>query len=269
MKSKKMKDITNEDHKDNSNLYGIIIVARLSSSRLPQKNIMPLVGKPMIEHLIDRVGQSKKSPKIIIATSDEKSDDQLEELANKKGILCYRGSLNNVMQRIVSAAQKFNVKNIIEILGDNPLVHGNLIDDVIDVFERERCDYAATATKEYDQIPKSVAKFSVGVRVQIYPTRIGEKFHNFPEYINNEEKHPCSFIFDNSDKFSVHFLEADNKWKFLNKPDLNFAVNYPKNFKFVKNIFEALYTQNPYFSISDMFRYLETNQELYELLGPE
>lgn len=264
-----MTDIEREEFRDDHNLYGAIIVARLSSSRLPKKNIMPIVDKPMIEHLIERVGQSKRSLKIIIATSDEKSDDPLQELANKNGIYCYRGSLNNIMQRIVGAANEFNIKNIIEILGDNPLVHGNLIDDVINIFEREKCDYAATATKEYDLLDESIKKFSVGVRVQIYRTKIGQKFNDFPEYINNEAKHPCSFIFDNPEKFSVKFLEAKDDWQFLNKPDLNFAVNYPKNFQFVKSIFETLYPKNQFFCLDEMFKYLETNQQLFQLLGPE
>lgn len=264
-----MTDIEKKNYRADPNLYGAIIVARLSSSRLPQKNILPIVGKPMIEHLIDRVKRSKRPLKIIIATSNEVSDDPLQELAGKYGIHCHRGSLNNVMERIVGAANEFNVKNIIEILGDNPLVHGDLIDNVIDLFERDQCDYAATATKEYDQLEESVKKFSVGVRVQLYPVKIGQKYIDFPKYIHNEEKHPCAFIFDNPKQFSLRFLEAKGDWEFLNKPDLNFAVNYPKNFQFVIAIFEALYPQNLHFTLSDMFKFLAENQQLQELLGPE
>ena len=100
-----------------------LLIARLSSTRLPGKNILPVAGKPMIQHLAERVSKSKLISNVIIATSTLPSDDPLEELANQIGVDCYRGSLDNVMERISGAAKKYNCDTIVEILGDNPLVH--------------------------------------------------------------------------------------------------------------------------------------------------
>ena len=110
---------------------GAFLIARLSSTRLPNKNVLPIVGKPMIELLVERVKASNFVSKVIIATSDLVSDDPLEELSQRLGVDCYRGSLNNVMERITKAAEFYDCDTIVEILGDNPLVHSNLIDDVI------------------------------------------------------------------------------------------------------------------------------------------
>ena len=76
------------------------IIARLSSSRLPEKNLMPILGKPMIEHLIHRVRKSKLIDEVCIVTSNLRSDDKLEEFAKVNNIPCYRGSLDNIMERI-------------------------------------------------------------------------------------------------------------------------------------------------------------------------
>ena len=247
---------------------GAFLIARLSSSRLPNKNILPVVGKPLIELLSERVKSSKLISKVIIATSDLESDDPLEELANKIGLLCYRGSLNNVMERITKAAEKFECDTIVEILGDNPLVHSELIDNVIDVYLSKQADYAATLTKEYDVSHSHRKLFSVGLRVQVYSLKVAQRYINFPEYLSNG-RHPSAFIFDNPQTFSVKFLEAVDKWSFMNKPDLNFAVNYNKNLELVKKIFEENYTRERNFPLNWVYKQLESNKDLLRLLGGE
>ena len=129
--------------------YGALIIARLSSSRLPKKNIIKILDKPMIEHLYDRVSRSKNLSKIIICTSTHPTDDDLEKLCIKNNWDIYRGSLEDIMERQVKAAEKFNIKNIVEILGDNPLVHSEIIDDVIDIHANNKVDYVGNITKEY------------------------------------------------------------------------------------------------------------------------
>ena len=116
-------------------MYDAFIIARLNSSRLVRKNVLPILELPMIIHLANRVKNSKKVNRVIITTSKESTDDEIEEVAKEYGIDCYRGPLNNLMQRISDAAEYFESQNIIEILGDNPLVHSSLIDDVVNLFE--------------------------------------------------------------------------------------------------------------------------------------
>ena len=212
---------------------GAFLIARLSSTRLPNKNVLPIIGKPMIELLIERVRASDSVSRVVIATSDQVSDDPLEEVSQKLGVDCFRGSLNNVMERITKAAEFFDCDTIVEILGDNPLVHSTLIDDVISLYKSSKADYAATLTKEYDEKLHTRSLFSVGLRVQVYSLQTARKYIYFPEYLTNG-KHPCGFIFDNPEIFSLKFLEAENDWVFMNKPNLNFAVNYNKNFDFTK-----------------------------------
>lgn len=248
---------------------GAFIIARLSSSRLPAKNMMKILDIPMIQLMVERIRAARTIDKIIITTSSEASDDPLESLAKTVGVDCYRGPLNNIMERITGAANRFKCHTIVELLGDNPLVHSDLIDDTVSLFREGRYQYAATVTKEYPVCPDIHSFFSVGLRVQVYETSAAAAFVEYPEYIGNEDKHPCSYIFDNPDRFKVGFLEAEGKWKFMNRPHLNFAVNYKKNFDLVRSVFEVQYPLDHNFSLERLYEQMDIHRHLYTLMGSE
>ena len=247
---------------------GVFIIARLSSTRLPAKNMMPILGKPMIHHLVERVAEAKTVDRIVITTSTLPSDDPLEILAKEIGVDCFRGDLDNIMERIVGAANYFNCDTVVEILGDNPLVHSSLIDDVVGLYHSKKSQYAATITKEYFPQGEGMSLFALGLRVQVYSTEVAEQYVKYPGYINSD-RHPCAFIFDNPDIFDVTFLEARGKWGFMNRPVLNFAVNYQKNFDLVNRLYEKNYNSNRNFDLQTVFRQLDEDVELYQLFGAE
>ena len=110
-----------------------VVQARTSSSRLPGKVMMPILGTPMIIHQLWRVQRSKLIDKIILATSDNVSDDQLALLCERAGFNVFRGSLNNVLDRFQKAIAKEDYANIVRITGDCPLCDPKIIDDV-DIF---------------------------------------------------------------------------------------------------------------------------------------
>ncbi len=248
---------------------GAFIIARLSSSRLPQKNIKTMVGKPMLQLLSERIQSSDQIDKVIITTSSQESDDPLEELADRLGLGCYRGSLDNIMERICGAAQTYECDTIVEILGDNPLVHSELIDETVSLFKNRGYDYAATVTKEYPVSRDRLKLFSVGVRVQTYTLQAALKYKHFPEYMETDDKHPCAYIFDHPDQFKLGFLEARGRWAFMNRPDLNFAVNYRKNFDLVRSVFERAYPVDSNFSLEKVYELMDQQKHLYLLMGSE
>lgn len=248
---------------------GAFLIVRLSSSRLPQKAMMKILGRPMIELMVERVKASRMVDKILIVTSSLSSDDPLEELARRLRIGCYRGSLENVMYRICNAARTHNCDTIVELLGDNPLVHSELIDDVIRFYHDGNYDYAATVTKEYPVSELKKKLFSIGVRVQVYSKAIAEQYIKFPEYISNDNKHPCAYIFEHPDLFKVGYFEAKGRWEFMNKPYLTFAVNYRKNYELIKTIFKKNYPEDKNFPLNKVYEQLEKEKHLYLLMGDE
>jgi len=245
-----------------------LIAVRLGSSRLPGKAMMPILGKPMIEHMIDRIRRSRSIDEILIATTTLESDDELECFAKDQGISCFRGAVNDVLGRMGAAVASINADLIVEMLGDNPLVHADLIDDVVDFYHSGDFDYASNATIEYPHAGPEIAKFPVGIRVQVFsPGALAE----CDRLVSDEEhrEHSTSFIYENPNIFKLGYFEAEGKWSELQRPDLTFAVNYRENFDLVKYIFENCYPKDENFSLQETLEFYDNNPDLAKLMGAQ
>jgi len=113
-----------------------IIQARMSSTRLPGKVLLPLEGKPMIHHIVDRAKSCENVGKVVVATSVEKSDDPLVENCKKNNIEYFRGSLNNVLSRFIEILKLNNFDYCVRITGDCPLIHPPFIDAQIEALQK-------------------------------------------------------------------------------------------------------------------------------------
>jgi spore coat polysaccharide biosynthesis protein SpsF len=111
-----------------------VIQARMSSSRLPGKVLMEIAGKPLLQHMLDRVKKSNYLDSIVLATTTDPSDDILEQFCQKQGISCFRGSLPDVLDRCYRAAAQLHAEVIVRLTADCPLIDPNLIDLTIMAF---------------------------------------------------------------------------------------------------------------------------------------
>jgi len=242
-------------------MINCFIIARLSSKRLPKKNILSFNNKPMIVNLYNRIIKSKFINDVIICTSNEESDDPLFEISKEFNINIFRGSLNDIMNRICEAANNFKTDHIVEILGDNPLVDSELVDDVINLYIENNLDYTSNISLDY-QKANSIKKykcFPIGVRVQIYRYEIALQYKKFKntKFLSS---HPTNYIFENENIFKINFLEAKNDYNFLNLPEYNFAVNENEQFKNIKMIFD--YFNENDFSLKEAIDYLKNENKL-------
>lgn len=235
-----------------------ILVARMGSSRLPGKSMRPILGKPMVERMIERIRPARTLDKIILATSDRPEDEPLAALAEHLGIGCYRGSAEDVLGRIQGAARVAGVQTLVELLGDNPLVHSDLIDDTVGFYRGGPFDYAASATTEYPQAGGEILKFPLGIRVQVYSLQTLERCARLAAEPAHRE-HATTYIIQHPELFRSGLFEARGRWSALNRPELTFAVNYLQNLKLISRIFEICLPGDPHFSLE---RALETYDAL-------
>lgn len=127
----------------------IVIQCRLNSSRLPGKAALDLVGKTVLERVIERCNQVTEADGIVVATSDQSQDDIVAHIANRANAEVFRGSLDNVRQRFLDCAQVFGSKTIVRVTADNPYVDPNLIDDLIVAKKQAAdCPYAVHNLEE-------------------------------------------------------------------------------------------------------------------------
>jgi spore coat polysaccharide biosynthesis protein SpsF len=125
------------------------IQARMGSSRLPGKVLMPVVGEPLLLRLVERIKRSQSIDRVIIATTTNSQDDPVARLAESMGCLCFRGSEEDVLGRVVGALRQYDVQVHAEFQGDNALPDPVLIDEVVGYYfeHSQQYDYVTTALK--------------------------------------------------------------------------------------------------------------------------
>jgi len=118
----------------------VSIEARMGSSRLPGKSLKKILGKPMLELMIERVKDCKEIDDIVVATSSNKKDDAIEELTSKLQVNCFRGSEDDVLDRVLNAAKMVNADVILELWGDCPLIDPEILDNLVDFYKKnDKC----------------------------------------------------------------------------------------------------------------------------------
>ena len=124
-----------------------IVQARVGSSRLPGKVLKKINKKETILLLLQRLSRSKNIEDIIVAIPKKSKDHQLYKILVKNNYKVFRGSESNVLKRYFDCATKFSIHNILRITGDNPLVDPNLVDKVVNIYQKKNFDYISNIEK--------------------------------------------------------------------------------------------------------------------------
>ena len=195
----------------------VIIQARSNSKRLKNKILKLIFGKPMIWHVIQRIKKAKKVKKIIVATSSNKTDDKLVEYLIKNNFNYYRGSLNNVAERMNKASNK--AKHFLRISGDSPLIDSRIIDKAISIYQKKR---------NYDLITNIFPRtYPKGQSVEIIKSSILKKYIKFMN--KYELEHVTKYFYKNNKKFKIKNFKSK---KLKNKIQL--SVDNIKDLNFLK-----------------------------------
>jgi spore coat polysaccharide biosynthesis protein SpsF len=112
----------------------VIVVARMTSKRLPGKTLMHLTDRTLLGHVVERVSQSRGADGVLVATSIDPSDDPIMEWCRAAGVHCYRGSLTNVALRVHEAGKEIGACGIVRVSADSPFIDPALIDHAIELY---------------------------------------------------------------------------------------------------------------------------------------
>tara|TARA_B100000963_G_C22623753_1_gene671267 strand:+ start:2336 stop:3001 length:666 start_codon:yes stop_codon:yes gene_type:complete len=197
----------------------IIIQARASSKRLPNKVLIKINEKNLLEYLIDRLNYSRFKNQIYIATSTNKKDDQIEDLCREKNIKFYRGSLQNVFMRFVDLIKFFKLNSFIRICADSPMMDPRILDKAISLFKFNNFDIVT------NKFPRSYPK---GQTVEIIKSEIFLNSINLVETLE-EKEHVTLHLYKYHKLFKIkNFLSSND----LSKKNLSIDTKTDfKNFK--------------------------------------
>lgn len=219
-----------------------ILQARVSSTRLPGKVMKPVMGEPMLFRQIERVRRATRIDRLIVATSTDPSDDPIETMCRDKGVACYRGSLDDVLDRFYQTAKGFAPDHVVRLTGDCPLADPRLIDRLISFYLEGDYDYVSSAIEPTfpDGLDAEIFRFSCLERVW--------KGAALP----SQREHVTLSIYQQPELFRIGSYRNE-----VDLSHLRWTVDEPADFDLVTEIYETLYPANPDFTTEDILELLE------------
>jgi len=199
-----------------------IIEARMGSRRFPGKVMAKIGSKESIMFLIDRLKISKKLNKVIVATSENKKDDELVALLKKNFIDYFRGSEKNVLERVYSASRKFKAEVIVELSGDSPFLDPEIIDETITFFHNN-------SHLDYINVDHNYPG-GIGFQVFKYDTLKKCYYNSKTEY---EKEHVTPYIKSNPAEFKSFYFFAPKKISF---PNVKFLLDEKIDLEFLNKV---------------------------------
>ena len=181
--------------KPNKNVVAII-VARMGSSRFPGKSLSKVGEKTMLGYIVDKLLNCQEVSDVVVSTSTSDKDDAINQWCDINNIKCFRGSEDDVLQRIYDTCKSNNIENGMLILGDNPLVDSEIVEESVRLFQANEFDFITTYSEEYKNKSDSTKYFPVGIRVQIFTFESLVRVQELATDLSHRE-HSTSFYIDN------------------------------------------------------------------------
>jgi spore coat polysaccharide biosynthesis protein SpsF len=181
-----------------------VIQARMTSSRLPGKVLLPIGEKSMLQMIFERISRAQLVDEIVVATTSNSSDDSIESEATKFGIKTVRGDEFDVLDRYFAVLQDNpEISEIVRITADCPLVDPAIIDDVISLRRSENADYAS------NRLPPPWSRtFPLGLDVEVVTSEALAKAASEAK-LKFEREHVMPYFYTNPDKFKVSVMDLD------------------------------------------------------------
>ena len=226
-----------------------IIQARMSSSRLPGKVLLPLLGQPMLARQVERTRRARELDAIVVATSTDPSDDPIAACCSSRGIAYERGSLDDVLDRYYQTALKGRPDRIVRLTADCPLIDPRVIDAVVAFAVTGRYDYASNTIE---------STFPDGLDVEVFTFSALETAWQ-EALLPSEREHVTPYLKN---------APGIRRGNFRGDKDLShhrWTVDEPEDFALIEQVFEALYPEQPDFGLSEIIALLARRPELARL----
>lgn len=224
----------------------IVVQARMTSTRLPGKVLLPLADEPMLTRLIERLRRVHRADGIVIATTTNAADDPIAALCNTLGVPCFRGSELDVLSRYADAARMHDADVVVRITSDCPLIDPELIDRVIATYLEGDSDYVS------NMLPPT---WPYGMAVEVFSSAVLQQAHAEATQAA-EREHVTPFIYWRPERFRLGNVESP-----VNLSHQRWTVDTPEDYELVRRLFEALHPAKPDFTQADILALLDAHPD--------
>ena len=206
------------------NVIGIV-QARMGSLRLPGKSLALLLGRPMLQVLMERVLPAQRVSYWVIATTQLPMDDRIEEIAQQLGVQSFRGSENDCLERYYQAACQANAATVVRLTGDNPLIDASFVDWSVDQFLQANppLDYTESSTSK---------TFPLGLSLEVisFPA-LETAWKEDGSPVTRE--HVSPYIYQHPERFRLGQLRGPYDYSHM-----RWTVDTEDDLRFVRTVFE-------------------------------
>ncbi len=233
-----------------------IIQARMGSSRLPGKILKNLSGKTVLHRIVDRLTAVSTIDHVVVATSDQKIDDEVERFCATNKIDYFRGSETDVLDRFYKAATVYNPTEVIRVTGDCPLIDPEIIRQLIEFYFEKKCDYTAVATGAGVAKDGFIGRFPDGMDAEIMKFSVLKAAHTEATKDLHRE-HVTPFIWGQPDRFSIFHMTSP-----VDYSAQRWVLDNAEDFEFISLVYAKLLAVKDKFSYRDVLEFLKNNPDI-------
>ena len=223
-----------------------IVQARMGSTRLPNKVMKEINGKPMIELLLQRLSKAKRVDEIIVATSTNENNIPLIEFVSGLGFRVVAGSENDVLRRYIQVLDESAADVAVRITGDCPLTDPSLVDEVIDEFMASGRDYCSNIDP---------ASYPDGLDIEVLYASALRKVHSTTNDQFDRE-HVTPFL-RNSGLFTKSNITNAHDYS-----SLRWTVDEPADFRVIADVFNH-FSPNIHFTWKEVLALYDEKPEIF------
>lgn len=229
-----------------------IVQARVSSSRLPGKVLADVAGRPLLAHLVERLRRARRLDEIVLATSSDPSDDPLEAFARSEALRCFRGSLHDVLDRYVRAAESSGATQVVRVTGDSPFTEPRFVDLAVE--HHLRGGFDLTCAKDRADVIPGTGNEVVRVAALQTAWRQGRS----PE----DREHVTWYLLAHRDRFRVAFYCPDPAAR---NPGITLTVDEPDDLELARAVARRLGDDGAVFGVSEIVALYRQEPALFRI----
>ena len=229
-----------------------IIQARMASSRLPGKVLADLGGQPVLEWIIRRASRARQIDQVIVATTTAAEDDEVAAFCDAKSYACFRGSMQDVLERYYQAAKQAQADVIVRLTGDCPLIDPQMLDSNIETFLQAdpALDFASNRLPTERTIP-------IGLDAEVCIFAALETAWKEAKQPHQRE-HVMPFFYENPERFRILHIQ--------NEPDLGhyrWTLDTPADLTLLREVVATF--QDDSFGWQEVLALFEARPELSKI----
>ncbi|MBD3234929.1 MAG: NTP transferase domain-containing protein [candidate division Zixibacteria bacterium] len=237
-------------------MISVLIQTEIESKNSPNLCMHPILGRPIIELIIERLRSCNGIDRIVVVGGRSEEYDELQSLCDILDVPIYREDDYGMLRKLYNASKSFDSEAMVRVLANYPLVDPNLVDDVVNLYlnNRKKYDYCSNIN------PRT---FPRGLEVELYPVQTMEKLFNCCDDNLSMDEYP-KVLLKNPEEFRIGNVSDG-----INRSMMRWVVENLDDIKFVTEIYKALYSPGDCFGRDEVFRLLREHPELMAINAEE